>query len=85
MLTGRGGRVSPRTVSVAPFVAVDVTLSSADGASYTLTYAGRRLAVGPAKRTAKLSLPGIATGRRYVLTGARGQSVTIVSTGEPGP
>jgi hypothetical protein len=72
-------------VRVAPFVAVNVALTSADGGTYVLTVAGHRIAAGPGHKTATLSLPGIPSGRSYVLKATRGPSVTVVSSAEPGP
>jgi hypothetical protein len=85
VLTGRGGRVGPANVRVAPFVAVNIALTSADGGSYVLTVAGHRIEASAAHKTATLSLPGIPSGRTYVLKASRGPSVTVVSSAEPGP
>jgi hypothetical protein len=84
-LTGRGGRVSPRSVAVVPFISVRVILKSGDAAHYTLTVNGKTLAAKPGS-PAQLTLAGLKPGKSYVLRDATGgPSVTITANAEPGP
>jgi hypothetical protein len=83
-LTGSGGKITPTTVQVPPYIAVEISLSSADGRAYTLTIAGRKLSVSGSQRTASVTLPGLRPGTTYKATGA-GQTVTITPSAEPGP
>ena len=86
LVTGRGGRISPRSVRVPPFIAVRLELRSGDGRSYGLRVAGRQLRVGPERSRDSVLLEGLGHGERYVARpiGA-GNRVTIEATAEPGP
>jgi len=86
LVTGRGGRISPRLVRVPPFIAVRLELRSGDGRSYGLRVAGRRLRVGPERRRDSALLEGLGHGERYLARpiGA-GNAVRIEATAEPGP
>ena len=79
----RGGRLTPRVVSVPAFLAVRVSAAAADGRSHVLTISADRvyrLAVGPSR--AAVVLPGQRPGRYPVQAGhAR---ATLVVGGEPG-
>ena len=81
--TVRGGRLTPRVVSVPAFLAVRVSAAAADGRSHVLTISADRvyrLAVGPSR--AAVVLPGQRPGRYPVQAGhAR---ATLVVGGEPG-
>ena len=46
LISGRGGRLSPRLVRVPPFISVRVELRSTDGARYSLRGGGKTLTVG---------------------------------------
>lgn len=84
--TARAGRVRPRTVHVPPFIAVVVSLRSADGRAYALRFPTATLRVGPRRRTASIRLAGIRVGRavsgRPIGAGSR---VRVVADAEPGP
>jgi hypothetical protein len=84
-LTGRGGKVTPSSVHVPPFIAIQVTLTSADGRSYTLQAGRRTLTVGHSSRTASLYLPGLRPGLQYALGAHGGGTIHISATAEPGP
>ena len=83
--TGRGGKVSPRTVHVPPYIAVLVGLRSSDGRSYELRFPGALVRVGPAKRTDSALLRGLRPGRSVSGTQPGGGTVRIVANAEPGP
>lgn len=83
--TLRGGGLTPREVSIPPFLAVQVSVAAADGRAHTVTIAAERsyrLAV-PAGKRASILLPGQAPGR-YVVRSGRARAVLAVG-GEPGP
>ncbi|GAC1325020.1 MAG: hypothetical protein NVSMB25_23100 [Thermoleophilaceae bacterium] len=86
VLTGRGGRISPTLVEVPPYIAVQVTLVSADGASYTVHVAGKTLRVGGTRGSqAQLTLDGLRPGAGYVAEPeGGGRAVRIEPSAEPG-
>jgi hypothetical protein len=84
LVTGRDGRLSPRTVRVPPFIAIRVQLRSADGVEYELAGGGKSVAAGGEIETAATTFDGLRTGERLVLRGPQG-TVTIVANSEPGP
>ena len=77
--------IKPRHASVAPYVAVKVTLASKDGSSHTLTIGGKRLKVGGTRRSAFVTLPGLRPGATYKGRVDGGTTVRILSSAEPGP
>lgn len=82
-LTGRGGRITPRRVQVPPFLAVQVTLRSADGREYALRFGSRVLRT---RRSASLDLDGLRPGERAVgRPPGGGPPVVIEASAEPGP
>jgi hypothetical protein len=83
--TGRSGRVSPRIVKVPPFIAVTVTLTSADGDDYVVRIGGNRLVTGPGVKHAKVKLAGLHQGGAYTGTVQGGGTVRIEASAEPGP
>jgi hypothetical protein len=85
IFTGRGGKVTPRVVRVPPFIAVTVTLVSADGEAYALEIAGQRLVAGPGGRRDSITLDGLRQGGSYPGTVQGGGSVEIEASAEPGP
>lgn len=82
-LTGKGGRIAPRTVSVPPFIAITVRLSAGDGATYQLAGAGKTLRASPGK-PARASIDGLRSGEVVTLKGPQGM-VVISANAEPGP
>jgi hypothetical protein len=84
LITGDGGSLSPRTVSVPPFIAIRVQLRSADGVEYELSGEGKRVKAGGEIETAGTTFDGLRSGERLVLKGPQG-TVTIVANAEPGP
>ena len=86
LLTGRGGRLSPRVVRVPAFISIRVELRSADGGSYGLRLDGRTLRAGGAVGSASTVLDGLRPGAAVVgrpVSG--GNAVRIEATAEPGP
>lgn len=84
LVTGRGGRLAPATVSVPPFIAITVELRSADGQDYALRGGGKSLAAGEGQNSATTTFDGLRPGRKLVLSGPQGR-VTISANAEPGP
>lgn len=81
----RGGRFSPRTVSVPPFLAVALSVAATDGRAHTVVVATdppRRLRV-PAGRRTTILVPGQPAGR-YAITSGAARAFLVVG-GEPGP
>ena len=83
--TLRGGSLTPRSVSVPPFLAVQISVVATDGRPHEVRIAADRvyrLRV-PAGKRASITLPGQPAGR-YAVT-ADGARATLVVGGEPGP
>jgi len=84
LITGDGGKLSPGTVRVPPFIAIRVQLRSADGVEYELSGGGKTVAAGGEIETAGTLFDGLRPGKRLVLSGPHGK-VTVVANAEPGP
>jgi hypothetical protein len=84
LVTGRGGKVAPATVSVPPFIAITVELRSSDGQDYTLSGGGKSLAAGEGENSATATFDGLRPGRSLVLSGPQGR-VRVTANAEPGP
>ncbi len=84
LITGRGGRLSPRTVRVPPFIAIRVELRSADGGTYQLSARGKTVRADRDVSSASTTFAGLRTGRRLVLDGPSGK-VVVEASAEPGP
>jgi hypothetical protein len=84
LLTGKGGRITPRLVQVPPFISIRVELRSADGRGYSLRIGGRRLAAGGDLGSASVTLDGLRSGKAYVGSAGDGQ-IRIEASAEPGP
>lgn len=87
MLTGSGGRITPRVVRVPAFISIRVELRSKDGGPYVLRFGRRTLAVRSEQPTVSGRFDGLRPGASLVgksATGA-GNSVRIEATAEPGP
>jgi hypothetical protein len=86
LFTGKGGDITPATIRVAPFIAVNVVLHSADGGEYEIEVAHHELKVDGSHPTAMLKLSGLRAGKRYTLdvSGAP-ETLAIVANAEPGP
>ena len=87
LLTGRGGRITPRVVRVPPFIAIRVELRSDDGRAYGLQFPGERLGVSGGVTSVSTTLDGLRPGRAYTgrpLDGAA-NGVRIEASAEPGP
>lgn len=83
-ITGSGGRLSPRTVRVPPFIAIRVVLVSEDGVEYRLSGGGKTVQAGGEIRSASVLYDGLRAGERLVLSGPQGR-VAIAANAEPGP
>ena len=86
LFTGRGGDITPATIRVPPFIAVNVVLHSADGQNYGIEVAHHELNVDGSNPTATVKLSGLRAGKRYEVnvTGAP-ETLAIVANAEPGP
>lgn len=84
LVTGNGGKLSPGTVRVPPFIAVRVQLRSADGVEYELSGGGKTIKAGGEIESAGTTFDGLRTGEKLVLSGPQGK-VTVVANAEPGP
>jgi len=86
LFTGDGGDITPATIHVPPFIALNVILHSKDGGSYGIDVANHSLNVDGSKRTASMQLEGLRRGHRYQVqvTGAP-ETLAIVANAEPGP
>ena len=84
----RPGRVEPSTVTVPPFVRVELTLTSRDGRAHALSLraGGRtyRLRVGAGGR-ATTSIPGLTAGTYPLAAVGGGPSAKLIVGGQPGP
>jgi hypothetical protein len=85
LLTGRGGRITPRVVRVAPFISVRVELRSADGKRYSLSIGGKRLTAGGGVASQATTLDGLRAGKSYVGRSGDGGTIRIEANAEPGP
>ena len=85
MFTASRAGITPRMASVAPYVAVKVTLASKDGSSHTLAIGGKRLKVGGTRKSAFGTLPGLRPGATYTGRADGRTTVRILSSAEPGP
>jgi len=83
--TLRGDSLTPREVSIPPFLAVQVSVAATDGRSHIVTIAADRAyrLVVPAGKRASVLLPGQPPGRYSVRSGAAGAFLAV--GGEPGP
>jgi hypothetical protein len=86
LLTGRGGRISPRVVRVPAFISVKVELRSADGATYGLRFGNTTVTAGGQLHSVSTTLDSLRPGEAVVgrPTGT-GNPVRIEATAEPGP
>jgi hypothetical protein len=87
LFTGRGGRITPRVVHVPPFIAVRLSLRSADGRDYGLRFPGRgSVRTGRRATTVSTTLEGLRSGVAINgLPAGSGNRVQIVADAEPGP
>jgi hypothetical protein len=83
--TGSKSGVKPRNASVAPFVAVRVSLVSADHSSHKLVIDGHTLKVGGTLKSMFVELPGLRTGKSYTGKADGHIPIKISASFEPGP
>jgi hypothetical protein len=83
--TGSRSGVKPRQASVAPFVAVRVSLVSADHSTHTLKVDGHTLKVGGTRKSEFVELPGLRPGKSYRAVADGRVNIRILSSNEPGP
>jgi len=90
LLTGEGGRITPRVVRVPPFISIRVELRSADGREYGLVFAGPNgratVRVSGGLSSVSTAFDGLRPGEALIgrPIGA-GNRVRIEATAEPGP
>jgi hypothetical protein len=84
LITGNGGKLSPGTVRVPPFIAIRVQLRSADGVEYELSGGGKTIKAGGEIESAGTTFDGLRSGEKLILSGPQGK-VTVVANAEPGP
>jgi hypothetical protein len=84
----RPGRVDPPTVTIPPFVRVQLTLASRDGRAHTLALRsdGRTYTLRvPAGGRASTSIPGLRAGRYRLAPVGGGPGATLIVGGQVGP
>jgi hypothetical protein len=82
-----GGRLRPPTITVPPFLAVEISVRSADGRAHRLvvrTPTPQTLDVAAGGRAA-VRIPGLHAGRYAVALDGRAAAGTLVAGGEVGP
>ena len=84
-LTGRGGTIGPREVRVPPYIAVEITLHSADGRDYAVTVNGKRVSAGAGNPSGSISLSGLRPNASYTVKASDGRTIKVVASAEPGP
>jgi hypothetical protein len=86
LLTGRGGRITPRVVRVPAFIKVQIELRSGDGTTYALRFGDTTLTAGGQLNSVSTTIDGLRPNEVIVgtPTGA-GNRVRISATAEPGP
>jgi hypothetical protein len=77
--------ITPHSASVAPFVAVRVSLVSADHSAHKLVIDGHTLKVGGTLKSMFVELPGLRTGRSYRGKADGHIAIRIGASFEPGP
>jgi len=86
LFTGRGGRITPRIVRVPAFIAVQIELRSADGATYALRFGDTTLTAGGQFDAVSTTIDGLRPNEAIVGTPkGTGNRVRISATAEPGP
>jgi hypothetical protein len=86
LLTGRGGRITPRVVRVPAFIQIKVELRSADGATYALRFGDTTVKAGGELGSVATTIDGLRPGEAIVGTPeGSGNRVRIEATAEPGP
>jgi len=84
LVTGRGGKLSPRLIRVPPFIAIRVELRSSDGGTYRLSARGKSVRADRDIASASTTFAGLRPGKRLALSGPSGR-VVIEASAEPGP
>jgi hypothetical protein len=86
LLTGRGGRITPRVVRVPAYISIRVEVRSADGGTYSLQFGDRVLSAGGDVSSVSGSFPGLRPGKALVGRSPDGTTqVRIEATAKPGP
>jgi hypothetical protein len=86
LFTAKDGGIRPRIVRVPPFIAVQVQLRSADGATYGLKFGDVTIRAGGQLSSTSTTIDGLRP--QEAIKGVpvgRGNAVTISATAEPGP
>ncbi|MFL5826490.1 MAG: hypothetical protein ACJ76V_08200 [Thermoleophilaceae bacterium] len=84
---GNGGRITPTSVRVAPFIQIKVRLLSRDKAHYAIQVAGRTLEAGQGRGDSARTIPGLRQEKSYTVAVTAGSPSRLKITGssEPGP
>lgn len=86
LLTGKGGRITPRVVRVPAFISVKIELRSADGATYSLRFGDSTITAGGQLSSMSTTIDGLRPGGAVVgRPQGGGNPVRIEATAEPGP
>jgi hypothetical protein len=83
--TGKGGKLTPSLVQVPPFIAISVTVTAKDGATYTVDFGKAGTVTASPGKPGKLKLDGLHQNGSYVGTVSTGGKVKIEANAEPGP
>jgi hypothetical protein len=86
LFTARNGQIRPRVVRVPAFIAVQIELRSADGATYALRFGDVTITAGGQTNSTSTTIDGLRPNESIagVPQGA-GNKVRISATAEPGP
>jgi hypothetical protein len=86
LLTGEGGRITPRRVRVPAYISIRVELRSQDGQEYGLRFDGETIRVSGGLSSVSTTIDGLRPGEAVVGTPTGpGNRVRIEATAEPGP
>lgn len=84
---GNGGKITPTSVRVAPFIQIKVSLKSKDNAHYGIVVAGRQVNAGLGRGDGSVTIPGLRQQKSYIVTVTAGSpdKLKITGSSEPGP
>jgi hypothetical protein len=85
LFTARGGRITPRVVHVAPYIAIRVELRLRGGGRHALRFGETTMRVGGDIKAAFAEFEGLRPGRSLRGVTPDGEVVRVVADAEPGP